>query len=479
MTEANYARFPKVRTAVAKYAPGALNELYARIARDPITSKMLPTQEAREHAASKQLRHWDIMFSSRFDQASLDRSEKIGRIHADIGLTPDYYISGYALMLEEVIVNMCSGTLGGKARGETIAAMVKAALHDMAAALNAYFKAEEASRVKVINELNTGLSMMAEGDLRYNLKDLPESYAQTAKDFHNMRFQISNMVIQMTDSAESVEVGAREISSAANDLANRTESQAAAIARTAEMMRTVSDGIATTANSAKQVNASVSQVYQHAHEGGQIVEAAVGAMDKIKHSSEEIASITDVIEAIAFQTNLLALNAGVEAARAGDAGKGFAVVASEVRALAHRTTESAKTIKDLITKSSEDVREGVDLVGQTGESLERIIQMMSQTTGQAQDIAGYAETQAESMRSLTAEIQQMDINTQQNAAMVEESNAAARGLKDQAGLMARIVGQFKLERREKPRTGSAADRGMRRDPAQVEMETQLRRAANW
>ncbi|HWU04266.1 MAG TPA: globin-coupled sensor protein [Novosphingobium sp.] len=482
LTQDNYRHFPRIKAALQKHAPGALKRLYERIGGNPVTAAILPTAEGRKRASTAQERHWQALFSGQFDQAAIDRSEKIGRIHADVGLTPQFYISGYALVLEEVIKAMSGGVFGGRQRGEAIATLVKAALLDMECALSSYFKAEETGRQKVIGELNKGLSLMAQGDLRYNLQDLPRQYEQTAKDFHNMRYQISNMVVRMTDSAEAVETGAREISSAADDLANRTERQAASIARTADVMREVSQGISTTAGSARQVNVSIAQVDNHAKEGGHIVESAVTAMDKIKHSSEEIASITDVIEAIAFQTNLLALNAGVEAARAGDAGKGFAVVASEVRALAHRTTESAKTIKDLITKSAEDVREGVELVGRTGDALNLIIQKISDTTTQAQDIANYAEVQADSMHELTAEIQQMDINTQQNAAMVEESNAAARGLKDQAVTMATIVNQFKLERRDKIRAPGqkgadsiAASQRKSEDPA----ETTLRRAANW
>ncbi len=481
LTDDNYRHFPAAKSAVERHGPAALDKLYAHIGADPQAAKILPTQEGRDRAAGAQFRHWQNLFSGRFDQAAMDRSATIGQVHANVGLTPDYYISGYALVLEEVITRALSrgltGLVGGKAKGRMVGTLVKAALLDMEIALSAYFRAEEQARSQVIGHLGKSLSEIAAGDLRVGLDDLPKAYAQIAKDFHHMRYQISSMVVQMTDAANNVEVGAGEISAAANDLANRTEQQAATIARTAEVMRDVSEGIGTTASSAQHVNRSVAEVDAQAKQGGQIVEAAVIAMDKIKRSSEEIASITDVIEAIAFQTNLLALNAGVEAARAGEAGRGFAVVASEVRALAHRTTESAKTIKDLIAKSSEDVHEGVDLVGRTGASLDRIIQMVSDTTTQAGEIAGFAEAQAASMAQLTDEIQQMDTNTQQNAAMVEQSNAAARGLKDQATIMARIVSQFKLERREEIR-----DPKQRRDargrllPA---VEPAPRKVGNW
>ena len=475
----NYRDFAAVKRMVDRHGSSALDLLYANIAANPVTAKMLPTAEARDKAAGAQLRHWQNLFAGRWDQAAIERSAKVGQVHATIGLTPAFYISGYALVLENLLNRSLSrgisGWLGGRRKARVAATLVKAALLDMEVALSAYFAANEEARRHVVNELGLRLAEMADGDLRASLDNLPVGYEQIASDYHNMRYQISTIVVQMTEAAEAVDVGAKEISVAANDLANRTERQAAIIARTAEVMRDVSDGIATTASSAHAVNRSIAEVDAHAQKGGQVVEAAVAAMDKIKNSSEQIASITDVIEAIAFQTNLLALNAGVEAARAGEAGKGFAVVANEVRALAHRTTESANSIKALIAQSSQDVHEGVDLVGQTGEALEQIIRMVSDTTQQAQEIAGFAEQQAHSMTSLTGEIQQMDTNTQQNAAMVEQSNAAARGLSDQASLMARLVSKFRLERREKfrpKRDGQTRDTTMRR-------ETPARKTVNW
>ena len=216
-------------------------------------------------------------------------------------------------------------------------------------------------------------------------------------------------------------------------------------------MQEITQGMIDCAANAKQVNHSVSQANIEASKGGEIVESAVAAMDKIKSSSVEIAKITEVIEAIAFQTNLLALNAGVEAARAGEAGKGFAVVANEVRALAHRTTESAKNIKELISKSGSDVNEGVELVGQTGKALEQIIQQVSMATEQAKEISEFADKQASSLQSVNRSIAEMDVTTQQNAAMVEQSNAATRALDSQASTLKQLVDKFILERREKMR----------------------------
>jgi methyl-accepting chemotaxis protein len=451
LTDENYGAFPKVKAMIEKTGGKALERLYARIASHKVTAQLLPTQGQRDKAASAQLAHWRALYSGRFDDQQIARSMHIGRVHSHVGLSPEYYIGGYALVLEEVITHTLRGNLlmrlRGRQIGNVIATLVKAALLDMDAALAAYFRQEEEARKVVIESLGKALAAVADGDLRAHLEDLPEAYKQIQHDFHRMRLEISRMVTEMSSAAESINTGAGEISSAAGDLAMRTERSAEGITRTAEVMREVTDAILNTTAHVRRVNDSITDMSGQAQEGGAIVTSAIDAMDKIKTSSEEIAQITEVIESIAFQTNLLALNAGVEAARAGEAGKGFAVVASEVGALAHRTTESAKSIRALIGKSGADVREGVDLVGRTKAALEQIIAKVSDARLQAGEITTQAEGQAGRLSQVSDEIQKMDATTQQNAAMVEQSNAAARTLSNEATRLTAIVGKFQLERR--------------------------------
>ncbi|RVU03552.1 globin-coupled sensor protein [Novosphingobium umbonatum] len=452
----NQRVFPQIRSLISRYAPAALEKLYAAIARHPAAAKILPSTEQRERAANAQLQHWLSLFGSSFDDAAVARATKIGNIHARVGLEPDLYISGYALVLESIIEDSLKAFTfpwQKRSRAKAVATLVKTALFDMEAALSAYFIAEATQRNEIIAAMSKAMEQVAAGNLRAQLGEVPATYKQLANDFHNMRYQISNLVIQMTDSAQGVKTGAHEISCAANDLANRTEHQASAVAHISEVMRGVTSAIITTAANARDVDGSVAEVSGHASKGGQIMDATVVAMEKIKNSATEIAQIVDVIDAIAFQTNLLALNAGVEAARAGEAGKGFAVVASEVRALAYRTTESAKNIKSLIVTSNDDVQHGAELVEQMREALDQIIIRLDDTSSKAGDIASFSEQQSQSMKALSEQIQQIDLNTQQNAAMVEESNAAARGLSSQAATMAKIVGQFVFERRTKLRDG--------------------------
>lgn len=464
------AAFPAIRRVVTRHGRSALDALYARIAASPAAARLLPTAAARSRAADAQLAHWHDLFAGPFDAAAQQRSAKVGQVHAKVGLTPSFYVSGYALVLdvlvERAITSHPVGMLAGRGLARTVATMVKTALLDMEAALSAYFKAEEAGRNAVIDRLGEALAAISTGDLRQDLDGLPDGYDKISADFHAMRRDISAIIISMIDASEAIDLGAREISDAAGDQATRTERQAAALARASDMMRRVSAAVETTAESARQVDHTVADVDDKARESGVIVQEAVAAMDKIKASSEEIAKIIEVIEAIAFQTNLLALNAGVEAARAGDAGKGFAVVASEVRALAHRTSESARTIKDLIEKSGQDVAEGVDLVGRTGSALETIIERMHAATGQSREIATYAQDQTESLRQISREIEEMDVNTQQNAAMAEQTNAAAQGLSQEATRLARLVSRFKLERRlRQRRPGDPGGPEMRARPA--------------
>ena len=460
LTADQYAVFPEIAALVTRHAPAALDMLYARINADPVCAKLLPGHELQTAAANAQLQHWKQMFSGKFDAEAIERSERIGNIHARVGLSSFHYVNGYAIVLEQIIAKALTENPLRRLRGRHIArvvgTLVKTALLDMQMALSAYTRAEAVARDTMSENMGKALAAMADGDLSSPLAGLPGAYAKIEADFDNMRRHISEALVQMTDSAKDVQLGSNEISAAANDLALRTEKQAATLARAAEALRVVSDGITATASSARLVNISVSEAEEQAQYGGGIVKSSVLAMDKIKKSSEEIAQITDVIEAISFQTNLLALNAGVEAARAGDAGKGFAVVASEVRALARRTSESASDIKQLIARSAGDVAEGVDLVAKTGAALDRIIEKVANATGQARDIADASQSQADNMRGISGEIHEMDLNTQHNAAMAEQSNAASRSLSDLAQDMARKVSRFRLEGSGRPASDSGA-----------------------
>src|SRR5690606_15577313 len=213
-------------------------------------------------------------------------------------------------------------------------------------------------------------------------------------------------------------------------------------------LRQLSEIVNTTADSAKKTAVSVNETEEFAVRSGEVVSRAVEAMGEISRSSDKIATIIGVIDEIAFQTNLLALNAGVEAARAGEAGRGFAVVAQEVRELAQRCAGAAREIKGLISASSTQVGNGVQLVEETGEALTQIIAHVTDVRKLVAAISTATGEQSTGLGEVTHAVHEVELITQQNAAMVEENNAEIHGLRRRVEMLASKIDRF--------RTGYAA-----------------------
>jgi methyl-accepting chemotaxis protein len=249
--------------------------------------------------------------------------------------------------------------------------------------------------------------------------------------------------------------GTGEMSRATDDLAQRTQRQAASLEETAAALDEITVTVTRTADGADHARGIASVATTETENGSAIVRRAVGAMEQIKHSAREIRQIIGVIDEIAFQTNLLALNAGVEAARAGEAGRGFAVVASEVRSLAQRCAEAARNVNGLITNSTSQVNEGVTLVSCAGEALERIMVQVSDINRVVAGIAESAREQSIGLQQVNKAVNDMDHLTQQNAAMAEESTAAVRSLADKAEELAELVGHFSVASESSDAVGHA------------------------
>ena len=293
--------------------------------------------------------------------------------------------------------------------------------------------------------LATGLKHLASGDLSVHLdRPFAQDFESLRADFNLAVDQLRNTLGSVSQAAGSIDSGSREVSQSADDLAKRTEQQAASLEETAAALDQITTNVANSTKRAEEARNVAIQANDSARKSGAVVANAVDAMERIEHSSEQISSIIGVIDDIAFQTNLLALNAGVEAARAGEAGKGFAVVAQEVRELAQRSAKAAREIKDLIGKSSVEVGTGVKLVSETGEVL-RTIEAYIVTINQHMDaIATSSREQSLGLSEVNTAVNQMDQVTQQNAAMVEEANAAGATLAAEAGRLRELIGQFQL-----------------------------------
>ena len=309
-------------------------------------------------------------------------------------------------------------------------------------------RASSAEEVEAtVNALDSALTMVANGDLTKRLDtQFPEKYEGLRVSFNATVNRLEELISAVNLSTQSVLSASSEIRTASTDLSHRTEQQANSLVETSNSMAQVTTLVRETADNADQVNSSISEAYKEAVNGGEVVRRAIDAMGDIKTSSGEIAQIITLMDGIAFQTNLLALNAGVEAARAGDAGKGFAVVANEVRALAQRSADAAKDIKDLIVKSSDQVVSGVTLVEETGEMLTVIVDRVGEVTALVEGISDATVRQATRLQEINEAVSGMEGATQQNAAMVEESTAATRAMAHQIEQLAEQVRGFRISR---------------------------------
>jgi methyl-accepting chemotaxis protein len=255
---------------------------------------------------------------------------------------------------------------------------------------------------------------------------------------------LQKIIGDMRSAADSIGTASAEIATGNLDLSQRTEQTASNLQNAASSMAELTGTVKQTADAAMTANQLASSAAAVAQKGGEAVSQVVATMDQISHSSRKINEIIGTIDGIAFQTNILALNAAVEAARAGEQGRGFAVVAGEVRLLAQRSAEAAKEIKSLISASVERVDSGTQQVQAAGATMTEIVASVQRVTDIIGEISAAAREQSEGIGVVNGSVVQLDQMTQQNAALVEESAAAAESLREQSGRMAEAIGVFRL-----------------------------------
>ena len=277
---------------------------------------------------------------------------------------------------------------------------------------------------------------------------LPESgndeVAQIAQAFNAFSDKLSVVMIQLRDASASVKNAAQEIAAGNQDLSGRTEQAASSLRETASAVEQITASVTQSNESAAEANEQASKASAAASRGGEVVSQAISTMQSIEVASAKIGDITSVIDGIAFQTNILALNAAVEAARAGEQGRGFAVVAGEVRNLASRSANAAKEIKALIEDSVSRVDTGSVLVESAGETMNDIVNAVTRVTDIMGEIASASDEQSRGIDQVALAVSEMDRVTQQNAALVQESAAAAAALEDQASRLKMAVSAFRL-----------------------------------
>ena len=286
---------------------------------------------------------------------------------------------------------------------------------------------------------------IASGDLSQDIVvDRSDEIGVLLRELSAMQDSLRRMVRQVRDGTETINVATREIATGNEDLSARTEATASNLQETASSMEELTGTVANTASSAQQANDLVSATRVSASKGGDVVGEVVAVMQQIESSSRRINDIIGTIDGIAFQTNILALNAAVEAARAGEQGRGFAVVAGEVRALAQRSAAAAKEIKALIGESVLRVDAGTRLAQNAGLAMGEIVQGVRRVADIVGEIATAAAEQKDGIGQVNVAVQRLAEMTQQNAALVEESAAAAGSLRSQAEQLTALVSTFRL-----------------------------------
>jgi methyl-accepting chemotaxis protein len=301
------------------------------------------------------------------------------------------------------------------------------------------------------------MQRIADGDLR----PVPEAASAPADSLlgvvGRMTDSLHAAIHQVRQAAQSIGLASSEIAQGNNDLSSRTEQQASSLQETSSSMEQLTGTVKQNADASRQADQLAASASGVAQKGGQVVEQVVTTMQDINASSKKIADIIGVIDGIAFQTNILALNAAVEAARAGEQGRGFAVVAGEVRNLAQRSAEAAKEIKSLITASVERVETGSRLVEEAGQTMEEIVTSVKRVTDIIGEISSATTEQSHGLGQVSVAVNGLDQMTQQNAALVEQSAAAAESLKEQADRLSQAVNAFKLDQQQ-ARAGQAVHR---------------------
>ena len=304
----------------------------------------------------------------------------------------------------------------------------------------------------LLRSISRPLNQAVELSQRIASGDLTGELHETRKDelglllqsLSAMTHKLRTVVGEVRTGVAAVSAASTEIASGSLDLSNRTEQTASSLEQTAASMEELTATVGQSFETARQANQLVNTAAQAAAQGGAVVEQVVQSMASITDSSRRINDIIGVIDSIAFQTNILALNAAVEAARAGEQGRGFAVVASEVRSLAGRSAEAAKEIKALITTSVNNVENGSQQVSQAGASMQEIVQSVRRVSDLMSEITAAASEQRDGITQVNQAVGHLDQMTQQNAALVEQSSAAASGMHAQAQHLEEVVAQFKL-----------------------------------
>ncbi|WP_184058972.1 methyl-accepting chemotaxis protein [Sphingomonas aerophila] len=338
-----------------------------------------------------------------------------------------------------------STTVGLTDRRDELGALA-GAIESFRGQLNAAEAAKDAQARLIVDSIGNGLSALAAGDLTVSVNaELAVPFDTLKTNFNAALAGLRELIGSVTDSAHSIRTGSSEIAQASEDLARRTESNAASLEQTSAAIAQIDGRLRASANAATQTVTRADGAMGTVSDGRELASGAMAAMNRVAESAKGIDSVIEGLDKIAFQTRVLAMNAAVEAGRAGEAGRGFAVVADLVGALAMRSEEEAKRAREQLTATSTDVVAAVGAVEKVDDALSRISSDVAQVHELLGQMATDNQAQSSAITQIAAAIGTMDHATQQNAAMVEETSAAARNLSGEVQALSEQAGRFRVD----------------------------------
>ncbi|WP_425071291.1 methyl-accepting chemotaxis protein [Sagittula sp. S175] len=440
-----------------------LEHFYERATADPVAASFFESKERMDYARSAQKRHWERILRAEYDQGYFDSVERIGRVHARIELPLATYMSAYTMATSELITIFLEKSRRGfisknlATIREQVCILTRAFALDIERVVDITFRVQAEAQNIAFGHINTVIDKMAEGDLTQFIpsskeSDFPASFDPVRRKLNTAVDKLGQTLGRVSTTMDKLLMMIDGVGGSTNDLSNRTASQAASLEETAAAIHELTENVAQSSSNTNRAKTVAGDAARTAEEGASTVSEASEAMGRIQTSSDRITQIIGMIDDIAFQTNLLALNAGVEAARAGTAGRGFAVVAEEVRVLAGNASDAARQIKDLVTASSGEVASGVELIQKAAHTLETIVKNFDQVADLSNEIASASQEQSTALSEVNSAIAQMDIVTQQNAAMVDDTTQATEQMRQEA-----LSLQTLLEALNVPSVGSASE----------------------
>lgn len=414
-----------------------LDRFYEFALGDTDMALFFPNKAMVNHAREKQAAHWKMLLSGQFDHTLENSAKKIGQVHFRIELPFHMYLAGYSrvssMMITHLLEKCREKDLDPGQTQSLVGVMSRAFFFDTNCVIEAYFEAQTAEQKVALEYLQEGLSNISNGTNASRIpsgeeSDFPVRYDSLRKGYNKVVELLVDVGGRLAELTADIKISTGDVHAATEDLARRTEDQAATLQNTSASVEELTRSVQITSENAGKVDTEVSSTSQEAETAREVVAAAVASMTEIEDSSKQISNKIGAIDQIAFQTNLLALNAGVEAARAGDHGRGFAVVASEVRELAVRAADTAKEINEIISASTAQVQGGAEKVGKTGEALESIADRVGRVSELVSEMNNATNEQAHALTDVNEAVNSLEAVTQQNAAMAEESTAAAKDM---------------------------------------------------